>query len=407
MCSGGRLTTATAVLVAASFIGAGAVAVRSAPRNRVGYLLGAVGLLWALAKFLPPGSPRALLAGAWLAVLAHLVLAHPSGRLAGPPAVAGAARHLAGAARVVMGLGYLHAAAFGVLGAVAVSGAGVRAATMVGVMAVGAAVVAVQVVRWRAASAARRRTMNPFFAAGVLSTAAVLVLKPAIVAGVVLPRATPLLQVVLALVPLAYLASLVRSRLDRGGVAALVRRLSRLDPREVDGALAKVLHDPTVRVGYWAPHERTYLDIDGSPVIVEGDRVAARVDRDGAPLALLVHDRAAGEDQELLGATCAALALALRNDRRRLERDLHDGLQQRLLSVPVTLGLAESALRGRPEHAVALIGEAKTTALDALTELRGLVQGIHPPVLTERADSRARSTSWPCSRRYRYTCRWA
>jgi signal transduction histidine kinase len=124
-----------------------------------------------------------------------------------------------------------------------------------------------------------------------------------------------------------------------------------------------------------------------------------------------VHDAMLLDNPELIEATCAAAALALTNERlaadlririnqlaesrsqvlraaeterRRLERDLHDSVQQQLLSIPMTLSLAESAVQARPDRAEALIGEAKSTALAVLAELRALSQGVHPPILTER-----------------------
>lgn len=134
-----------------------------------------------------------------------------------------------------------------------------------------------------------------------------------------------------------------------------------------------------------------------------------RVDRGGSRLAVLLHDEALLEQPLLVDAACAAAALALENERltadlrarlrqlaasrarmlqwgeaerRRIERDLHDGVQQRLLSVAMTLGLAEAtAERAR---ATALIGEAKSAVLGALDDLRAVSHGIHPPVLTER-----------------------
>jgi signal transduction histidine kinase len=139
--------------------------------------------------------------------------------------------------------------------------------------------------------------------------------------------------------------------------------------------------------------------------------MATRVDRAGDPVAVLVHDAALLDNPELIEAACAAAALALENERltaelrarlrqlagsrsrvlqaaeaerRRLERDLHDGVQQRLLSIPMALTLAESASSGDPGRVLSLIGEAKGTALAVLDELRALCQGIHPPVLTER-----------------------
>jgi signal transduction histidine kinase len=69
---------------------------------------------------------------------------------------------------------------------------------------------------------------------------------------------------------------------------------------------------------------------------------------------------------------------------RRIERDLHDGAQARLVALTMSLGLAEQQVDRDPATARQLIAEARGSAGIALTELRSLVRGIHPPVLTER-----------------------
>ncbi len=69
---------------------------------------------------------------------------------------------------------------------------------------------------------------------------------------------------------------------------------------------------------------------------------------------------------------------------RRIERDLHDGAQARLVSLTMNLGMAEEEIDRRPEAARQLVAEARASARTALNELRHLVRGIHPPVLTER-----------------------
>ncbi len=69
---------------------------------------------------------------------------------------------------------------------------------------------------------------------------------------------------------------------------------------------------------------------------------------------------------------------------RRIERDLHDGAQARLVSLAMSLGMAEEEIDRDPGAARELVAEARASASTALTELRGLVRGIHPPVLTER-----------------------
>jgi signal transduction histidine kinase len=71
-------------------------------------------------------------------------------------------------------------------------------------------------------------------------------------------------------------------------------------------------------------------------------------------------------------------------ERRRIERDLHDGAQQRLVSVALTLGLAESRISTDPQAAAQLIAEARREAQLAVRELRELARGIHPALLSER-----------------------
>lgn len=71
-------------------------------------------------------------------------------------------------------------------------------------------------------------------------------------------------------------------------------------------------------------------------------------------------------------------------ERTRLERDLHDGVQPRLVSVGMTLGLAQQQIESDPDGAKALIAEAHTSTKAAITELRQLARGIHPSVLEDR-----------------------
>jgi signal transduction histidine kinase len=75
---------------------------------------------------------------------------------------------------------------------------------------------------------------------------------------------------------------------------------------------------------------------------------------------------------------------AAEGERRRIERDLHDGTQQRLVSLALQLGMAKDKLDADPAAARALIDDAHRDAKQALVELRGIVRGIHPPLLTER-----------------------
>lgn len=87
--------------------------------------------------------------------------------------------------------------------------------------------------------------------------------------------------------------------------------------------------------------------------------------------------------QTLTETRAAAVDLAA-EDRRRIERDLHDGVQQRLVSLAMGLGRAKDKMDSDPEHAKELVIEAHEEAKRAITEVRDLARGIHPAVLTDR-----------------------
>jgi signal transduction histidine kinase len=115
-----------------------------------------------------------------------------------------------------------------------------------------------------------------------------------------------------------------------------------------------------------------------------------------APLALKTHGRwtalllsptrKARLDQRVrqLTESRAELTEAQASELRRIERDLHDGAQARLVAIGITLGTIDSLLDTDPQAARALLAEARDSSARALAELRDLVRGIHPPVLAER-----------------------
>jgi signal transduction histidine kinase len=87
---------------------------------------------------------------------------------------------------------------------------------------------------------------------------------------------------------------------------------------------------------------------------------------------------------DTLEASRAQVVDAAEMERRRIERDLHDGAQQRLVALAMSLGLAKEKLDSDPEAARALVDEAHREAKHALVELRDLARGLHPPILTDR-----------------------
>jgi len=110
-------------------------------------------------------------------------------------------------------------------------------------------------------------------------------------------------------------------------------------------------------------------------------RGAARIDTAAATM-MLGPDRAA--ELERLAESRAATISAADTERRRIERDLHDGAQQQLVSMAMRLGLARATLEDVPPEAMRVIERAHEDVKEAIKELRDLVQGMHPAILNDR-----------------------
>lgn len=106
----------------------------------------------------------------------------------------------------------------------------------------------------------------------------------------------------------------------------------------------------------------------------------------GAALALLGPNRARELERRVedLAESRAGVLDAADLERRRIERDLHDGAQQRLVALAMNLGIARATLPGLPSEAKAVIDEAHREAKEAIEELSSLVRGLHPAVLEDR-----------------------
>ncbi|MFF5261093.1 histidine kinase [Actinomadura viridis] len=105
-----------------------------------------------------------------------------------------------------------------------------------------------------------------------------------------------------------------------------------------------------------------------------------------AVVALLGPDRARELERRVedLAEKRAGVVDAADIERRRIERDLHDGAQQRLVALAMNLGLARETLTGVPDDAMRVIVEAHEEAKEALAEMRDLIRGLHPAVLEDR-----------------------
>jgi PAS domain S-box-containing protein len=175
--------------------------------------------------------------------------------------------------------------------------------------------------RWKAASAPLRRVFLPVY----LTAAATLVLL--LTTYVVNSISTSAGQLVywfvlfvFAAVPPALIVGLLSGRLVRGGVSQLILELGEAPaPGELREALARTLGDPTLRVAYWIPDTASFADLDGNPVELpdgQGEELATLVEREGRPVAALIHHRSLEEDPTLVEAAAAAAALTLENERR-------------------------------------------------------------------------------------------
>ncbi len=282
-------------------------------------------------------------------------------------------------------------------------------------------IVVVLIVRWRRANAGRRHAVAPVLIAGCATFVALAATATLDLFGDPF-NALPanIFFYLTATVPIAVMFVFLQRQLARGGVAGLVVELG--TPGAGAGlrqALARTLGDASLELAFWFPAERCYVDGDGAPVrLPEGDgsRRATLVERDGQPIAALLHDAFLDDDAELVRSVCAAASLALENERlqaelrarlvdlqasrarlvgatdaerRRIERDLHDGTQQRLVSIAMSLGLLESKLPTQEGEARPLLRETREALTVALEELRELTHGINPPLLVERGLSAA------------------
>lgn len=278
-------------------------------------------------------------------------------------------------------------------------------------IALGLAFVALLVRRLRLSPGGASRTMLPFVAAGLFAAAEFVVLRIAFLAdwsGLYGPLGW-LDSANTLVVPLAILIGLATVRRERGAIGDLVVELGFARPGEVRAALAKAVGDPSLELGLWLPERRRFVDEDGVELHLPRDgrgRAVTMIGPENEPLAALVHDERLLGQRPLLEAAGSAARLSLENtrlqaelraqlaelrasrlrivaaadsERRRLERDLHDGTQQRLLA----LGLALQILRdhqGDPE----LLDQAESELQEALRELRDLARGIHPAILSEQ-----------------------
>ena len=426
---------AGALLVGWGFIGVGLFAWGRRPDNRVGMLMAATGFAWLLAgtgfSDLPLVFTFGQVVGAvFFAVVMHLLLAFPNGRLE-----SAFERRLVAAGYLLTTVAVFPLWLFAdpqqldctdcpenvllIDGKESLVDTLGTALNLVGVLLV-ATVLVVLVGRWRRATPAQRRFLVPVYSAGV-AVLLLLIVMVVLKAGGLDHQALDVLWVAamvpFGLVPYLFLATLVRSRMiQSGAVGELMARLGETPrPGELRDALARALGDPSLELFYWLPEDERFVDARGHPVELPGagsGRALTKVEREGGCVAAIVHDALVHDHQGgYVDAIGAAASLALENERldaelrskveelrasrqrmlsigleerRRLERDLHDGAQQRLVSMALNMRLARTRLRDDPASAEELLDGAGDELDAALGELRELARGIHPAVLSDR-----------------------
>ena len=433
------------MLVAALLV-VGLVSALARPANPTGVRLlgcGWLALLWVLPLY---GEQPLVAASAWAfhnvweAVLVHIFVAFPSQRLRRredrlavggvyafalvftPAALMFAEPDLDGCDRCP---GVSNPLFVGDLGGV---GGVLAILDWVFTFALAAWIVSILVRRWRRATPPQRRVLAPVLAGILVAAVAEILLNLILVVtgdtagrpderGPLLDLVTLAYGAAFAAVPLGSLVGLLRTRVTRSSMGELMVALGNLPRRgSLRDVLAQALGDPSLQIAYWLPREGRYVDSDGRPIEPReaSESVAVTtVKEDEDTLALLVHDPALLDDEGLVEAASAAARLALENERlhaevraqlanvhesrarivqagddarRRIERDLHDGAQQQLVTLSVALRLLDHELSDNadPQQLRELVERASTQADRAMADLRDLARGLYPPVLTDQ-----------------------
>jgi signal transduction histidine kinase len=415
-----------------SFVGTGLYAWWRRPENHTGALMTFVGFLWFIAPLTFSDTQAIFAVGLFtdsipIAALAHLMLAFPNGRLE-------SAYH-----RRLIAFGYFVAIVLQLPAIVFWDTANsadchgcpdnpflisanqdlyqlFQVVVNLAAVTVIALIVREVIRRIRRAQGSERQIYSPvIYAGGATLAACAAVFGSVVLSG---DSATALIVVAFAAfatVPFAFLAGLIRGRLSHAGaVAELVEALGQADTqrRSLRDAISNALGDSSLELAYWIPEQQAYVDADGQRVTLPeagSGRVATALERAGQPLAVVLHDESLADERDLVRAVGGAASLTLENERlaaelrarieelrasrarivsaadeerRRLERDLHDGAQQRLVALVLNLKLARKS--DDPADVRELLDDSIEELTAATAELRELARGIHPAILTDR-----------------------
>jgi signal transduction histidine kinase len=416
-----------------AFLIAGLVAWERRPESRIGPVMMLVGFAWfpgTLAATRDPLIDRfgSAFQGYYDGLLAWLVLAYPSGRLVGRlPRTVVAALFGALVARTGFRLITFRMSTdydFSIAGeadryvvdlTLRETGEDLFRALIAGLMV---AVLLLLVQRLRSDTGVARRIGWPMVVAGLALAAGVVVKFGAIALATNAPErfgAWALADLTTAVsgsaVAIAFGVGLVRGRLARQAVADLVLELGDAERPALQEVVARAFRDPSLSLLYPAPGRVGYIDAAGEPRDLPGSsehRAVTRVEARGETLAVLVHDPALTEQPELLRSVVAAVRLAIENERlaaevraklaevqasrarivaagdeqrRRVERDLHDGAQQRLVTLALRLQMARAAAGPEDADLAGALDAAGRDLDAAIAELRELARGLHPSIL--------------------------
>jgi signal transduction histidine kinase len=383
------------LIVGWTFIACGLVASSQRPASRSGVLMAATGFTWFIGNFAAVDFGGL----AWVAAhgvyfhrgpLVHLILAYPSGR----PSTR--------LARTAVTAGYAAAVVTPVWGNETAS-----IVLSVLLVAISAREYRRAVGRYRRERALSVWTAAPFAVVVAGGAAARLALPP----GDVSVPSLLAYEVVLCSIAGVLLAGLLLAPWDRVAVTDLVVELGEARTGTLRGKLSLALGDPSLEVGYWLQTIGTFVDSTGRVLSLPNpgsERSVTIVERDGEPVAALVHDPAVLDDPGLVEAVTAAARLAASNarlqaevqaqvvelaasrlrlleagdeERMRLERRLHDGAERRLVNLAQTLRLVRmDASIGRTREQVA---QAEEQLEGTIEDLRRLADGLHPRILSE------------------------
>jgi signal transduction histidine kinase len=266
------------------------------------------------------------------------------------------------------------------------------------------------------------RTMAPLIVAVLIGAATLGTRQIALVLAKYdwLPTLDKVELVTSVAVLLALVVGLLATRRRGGTVGELAVELERVEPGGVRDALARALGDPSLELALWLPDRRAWVDEEGHPVeLPDGPgRSVTFVGEGERRVAAIVHDPALADQRAMIAAAGSVARLALENERlqaelraqltelrasrarivhatdaerRRLERDLHDGVQQRLLGLALVLQLLNPRIDEGSE-AAELLGDAERELQAAVRDLREFARGIHPAILGDQGLAAAART---------------